>query len=140
MVAKAVTMGRAPGTIMAAIIADHITNSSDASAGVQDGSMPFIDMFMSRHMATSMASIDLRLMHGESPGQRRDERQQARDDDAIAAHRHTVRSRAARHWAFSDWRQEKAFGPRRSNAMCLEERSDQSQLRPNAPVTTLRLA
>ena len=37
-------------------------------------------------------------------------------------------------------RQEKASGPRRSNAMCLDERFDQSQFRPKAPVTTLRNA
>ena len=37
-------------------------------------------------------------------------------------------------------RQVKASGPRRSNAMCLDERFDQSQLRPNAPVTMLRAA
>ena len=57
MVAKAATIGLAPGTIIAAIIADHITNSSSASTAVHDGSMPFIDMFMSRHMAASISSI-----------------------------------------------------------------------------------
>ena len=57
MVAKAAIIGAAPGTIIAAIIADHITNTSSASTSVQDGSMPFIDMFMSRHMAASIASI-----------------------------------------------------------------------------------
>ena len=57
MVAKAATIGLAPGSIIAAIIADHITNSSRASTGVQDGSMPFMDMFMSRHMAASISSI-----------------------------------------------------------------------------------
>ena len=57
MVAKAATIGLAPGTIMAAIIADHITNTSRVSTGVHEGSMPFIDMFMSRHMAASISSI-----------------------------------------------------------------------------------
>ena len=57
MVAKADTIGAVPGSIIAAIIADHITNISPASAGVHDASMPFIDMFMSRHMAASIASI-----------------------------------------------------------------------------------
>ena len=52
-------MGLAPGTIIAAIIADHITNTSRASIGVHDGSMPFIDMFMSRHMAASISSISI---------------------------------------------------------------------------------
>ena len=57
MVANATIIGPAPGSIIAAIIADHMTNSSAMSAGVHDGSMPFIDMFMSRHMAASIASI-----------------------------------------------------------------------------------
>ena len=50
-------MGLAPGTIIAAIIADHIANINRASTGVHDGSMPFMDMFMSRHMAASISSI-----------------------------------------------------------------------------------
>ncbi len=41
---------------------------------------------------------------------------------------------------FSGLRQVNASGPRRSNAMCLDERSDQSQLRPKIPVTILRTA
>jgi len=57
MVAKAVIMGLAPGTIIAAIIADHIANINRASTGVHDGSMPFMDMFISRHMAASISSI-----------------------------------------------------------------------------------
>ena len=52
-------MGLAPGTIIAAIIADHIANTSRASSGVHDGSMPFMDMFMSRHMAASISSISI---------------------------------------------------------------------------------
>ena len=57
MVAKAVIMGLAPGTIIAAIIADHIATISNASTGVHDGSMPFIDMFLSRHIAASISSM-----------------------------------------------------------------------------------
>ena len=57
MVAKAATIGLAPGTIIAAIMADHITNIRRASIGVHDGSMPFMDMSMSRHMAASISSI-----------------------------------------------------------------------------------
>ena len=59
MVANAVIIGLAPGIIIAAIIADHITNSSTASIAFHAGSMPFIDMFMSRHMAASISSISL---------------------------------------------------------------------------------
>ena len=57
MVANAETIGLAPGTIIAAIMADHIKNSSNASIAVHDGSMPFIDIFISRHMAASISSI-----------------------------------------------------------------------------------
>ena len=64
-------------------------------------------------------------------------KEQRGNDDAIEARRCTE---IGRHLPFSGWRQLKVFGPRRSKAMCLDERSDQSKWRPNAPVTTLRLA
>ena len=57
MAAKAAIIGPAPGSIIAAIIAVHIANTSAASIGVQDGAMPLIDMFMSRRMAASIAAI-----------------------------------------------------------------------------------
>jgi hypothetical protein len=57
IVANAVIVGLAPGIIIAAIIADHITNSTTASIAFHVGSMPFIDMFMSRHIAASISSM-----------------------------------------------------------------------------------
>jgi hypothetical protein len=55
--AKAAIIGLVPGTIIAAIIAAHITNSSSASSGVHTGFIAFIGMFMSRRIAASIASI-----------------------------------------------------------------------------------
>jgi len=49
--------GAEPGTIIAAIIADHIANIMRASTGVHDGSISFIDMFMSCHIAASISSM-----------------------------------------------------------------------------------
>ena len=69
MVAKQVIIGLAPGSIIAAIIADHITNTRTTLSGVHEGSMLFMDMLMSRHMAASISSIMHCLMNGEAPGQ-----------------------------------------------------------------------
>jgi len=57
IVANAAIIGLAPGIIIAAIIVDHITNSITASTAFHDGAMPFIDIFMSRHIAASISSI-----------------------------------------------------------------------------------
>jgi hypothetical protein len=57
IVANAVTIGLAPGIIIAAIIADHITKIMTTSIARHEGAMPFIDMFMSRHIAASISSI-----------------------------------------------------------------------------------
>src|SRR5690349_7700904 len=79
------------------------------------------------------------LQDGERPGEAGHQQQKCQHKDALASpERGGAQLRG--HWTLRGWRQLNVLGPRRSKAMCLEERSDQSKLRPKAPVTMLRLA
>src|SRR5262249_35067280 len=78
------------------------------------------------------------LPDGERPGQACDHQEKGQDNTAVVPRKGAVLVWG--HWGLSGWRQLKVFGPRRSKAMCLEERCDQSKVRPKAPVTMLRLA
>ena len=84
MVAKADIIGAVPGTIIAAIIADHITTISPASAGVHDG---FHAVHRHVHVAPHGGFHRVhppRLIDGESPGRGGDDDEQRRNDQAVA--------------------------------------------------------